>query len=222
MTRDEEALFRGYMRACAADAAHDEGHTERVLGNALAIAADEPGADRDVLICAALLHDVGRAEQNEDPTKCHAAVGAEKARRFLTEHGYPAAFAEKVAACIASHRYRGGPAPESLEARILFDADKLDVAGAVGVARTLLYQGRHGLPLCAPGPDPAADCGRETFFKEYDAKLARIYDGFLTRRGAELAAGRRAAAEAFRNALAAELAAPARFAADAAEKERSV
>ena len=125
-----------------------------MLYTALDIAAHEPGADADVLIAACLLHDVGRAEQFRDPQADHAQVGAEKALRFLRDEGWGEDFAQRVAACIRTHRYRSDAPPASPEAKILFDADKLDVTGAMGVARTLLYQalvGGNALHLHARG-----------------------------------------------------------------------
>ena len=66
---------------------------------------------------------------------------------FLRENGFSPAFAGRVGDCIRTHRFRSSAPPESLEAKILFDADKIDSSGAMGVARTLLYQGQMGQPL---------------------------------------------------------------------------
>ncbi len=82
----------------------------------------------DILIAACLLHDIGRGEQYKNPSVCHAAVGGEMAYRFLTEKGFDKAFAEQVKQCICTHRYRKGNPPQSIEAKILFDADKLDAS----------------------------------------------------------------------------------------------
>jgi len=197
MTRETFALLEKYMLSCAGDAAHDSEHVRRVLYLALEIAETEEGVDRDLLIAACLLHDVGRPEQFADPALCHARVGGEKARRFLLDHGFSQDFAARVGDCVRTHRYRSEDPPASLEARILFDADKLDVTGAVGIARTFLYQGHEGIPLYLLGPDGrvsgGAGDGQETFFREYKFKLEKIYDRFLTPRGAEMARRRQAA-----------------------------
>lgn len=142
MTRETFALLEKYMLSCAGDAAHDSEHVRRVLYLALEIAETEEGVDRDLLIAACLLHDVGRPEQFADPALCHARVGGEKARRFLLDHGFSQDFAARVGDCVRTHRYRSDDPPESLEAKILFDADKLDVTGAVGMARTFFYAAR--------------------------------------------------------------------------------
>ena len=124
-----------YMCSCMSDAAHDKQHVYRVLYNAVEIAKTERGVNYDVLIAACLLHDIGRKEQFEDSSKDHAEVGAQKARAFLIERGADEATATAVADCIKTHRFRKDRAPQSVEAKILFDADKLDVTGAMGIAR---------------------------------------------------------------------------------------
>ena len=116
MTRDVYDLIEGYMQTCMTDNAHDCEHIYRVLYVALDIARTEPDADRDVLICACLLHDIGRMEQFENPALDHAQVGADKALRFLREHGFDEEFARRVSDCIRAHRYRAANPPRSIEA----------------------------------------------------------------------------------------------------------
>ena len=91
--------------------------------------------------------------------------------------------------------------PESVEAKILFDADKLDVTGAIGIARTLMYKADMAEPLYHVLPDGCISDGTEdlgpSFFREYKFKLEKMYDKFYTVRGAELAAQRRRIAADF-------------------------
>lgn len=194
-----------YMASCTEDSAHDKEHIYRVLNNALVIAEEEKNVDYDILITACLLHDVGRIDQMKDPMLCHAQVGSEKAKKFLLEQGYPEAFAETVADCIRTHRFRKNAPPKTLEAKILFDADKLDVVGAMGIARTLAYQGALGAPLYTKLADGSVSDGTGdvpySFFREYKFKLENLYDRFYTQKGRELALQRRPAAEAFYNDL---------------------
>jgi len=194
-----------YMRDCMCDSAHDTQHVYRVLCYAMDIAAHEQGADLGILRAACLLHDIGRAEQYADPRVDHAACGGEKARRWLEANGYSADFAQAVSDCIHTHRFRSENPPKSLEAKILFDADKLDACGAMGVARTLLYKAHVGLPLYMLDEngivlDGTSD-SENTFFQEYRFKLEKLYDRFYTGRGEALAQGRRAAARDFYEAL---------------------
>lgn len=161
----------------AADAAHDFDHVLRVLALAERIARAE-GADVEIVRTAALLHDVGRAEERRTG-RSHALIGAEKARRIL--EGHPPQLVEAVAHCIAAHRFREPPAPQTLEAQVLFDADKLDAIGAIGVARAYAMAGREGQPLWGEVPpdyqDGAAD---HTPVHEFRFKLSRLKDILYT------------------------------------------
>lgn len=205
MNRETYSLLENYMLSCMDDSAHDREHVYRVLYHALEIAESESGVDYDVLITACLLHDVGRKEQFENPALCHATVGSEKAFAFLTEHGFDTAYAERVRDCILTHRYRENNPPKSLEAKILFDADKLDASGAMGIARTLIYKGIVSEPLYSLLPDGAVSDGENdatpSFFQEYKYKLEHIYDHFYTKKAASLAKERRQAAVDYYNCL---------------------
>lgn len=210
MDRNTYSLIENFMLSCMErDTAHDKEHIYRVLYTALDIAQTQKQVDYDVLICACLLHDIGRKEQLADPNLCHAQVGAVKAYEFLKTNNFPENFCTHVRDCIQTHRFRKGNAPESIEAKILFDADKIDVSGAVGIARTLAFKGQHGEPLYSRTQDNHISDGtgdtRASFFQEYKYKLENIYDKFYTERGAELAEMRRAAAAAFYNNMLAEV-----------------
>ena len=208
MDRQTYRLLESFMLSSMEDSAHDREHVYRVLFQALQLASGEEAVDCDVLIAACLLHDVGRPEQLADPTLCHALVGAEKASRFLTDSGFSPEFAHRVAQCIVTHRFRADRPPESVEAKLLFDADKLDVTGAMGVARTLLYQGTVGSTLYSVDDRGVPSSGEgdrvPSFFQEYKFKLEKLYDRFYTAEGRRIALQRRAAAEAFYESLLAE------------------
>ena len=201
MDKQEFSRIEAYMRSCMADSAHDQEHIYRVLNNAMVIAKAETQVDYDILITACLLHDIARQDQLADPAVCHAELGAQKALQYLLSLGYDKAFAEAVSGCILTHRFRKNRPPESLAAMILFDADKLDVVGAVGIARTLAYQGTIGAPLYSRADDGCISDGREdtqpSFFREYHFKLTKLYDRFYTKEGAALARQRQEAAAVF-------------------------
>ncbi len=205
MNKENYTLIENYMLSCMEDSAHGKDHIYRVLYQALEIAKTEENVDYDVLITACLLHDVGRKEQFADPKVCHAMAGAEKAYKFLTENGFDTEFAEKIRHCIQAHRYRESNQPQTLEAKILFDADKLDVVGAMGIARTLLYKGKMEEPLYSLLPDGSVSDGTGdtelSFFQEYKYKLEGLYSKFYTKKAAELAKERQAAAVEFYNSL---------------------
>ncbi|MDE7416038.1 MAG: HD domain-containing protein [Lachnospiraceae bacterium] len=212
MNRETYVLIENYMRSCMEDSAHDQEHIYRVLYNALDIAKTEKNVNYDILIAACLLHDIGRKEQFENPALCHAKVGSDKAYHFLTEHGFPSDYAEQVKQCIRTHRYRRDALPQSLEAQILFDADKLDVAGAIGIARTLVYKGAISEPLYSVSPNGEVLTGENdttpSFFQEYKYKLEKLYSNFYTKRAAEMAKERQQNAVDFYNALFREVSTP--------------
>lgn len=124
---------------------HDIDHTMRVYNLSLKLAKDED-VDFDVLKAAALLHDIARAKEDKGEGD-HALLGAEMAGSILKKSGFPKDKIQKVQECIASHRYRAEREPKSIEAKILFDADKLDSLGAVGVARAFAWVGRNNAKI---------------------------------------------------------------------------
>ncbi|MFO7715707.1 HD domain-containing protein [Desulfosarcina sp.] len=169
---------------------HDWDHTLRVHRLCRRIGAAE-GADLLVTEAAAYLHDIGRAHQDRASGKvCHAEKGAAIAREILNMHPLADARRENVIHCIAAHRFRRGETPRTLEACVLFDADKLDAIGAVGVARAFLFAGELGARLHSPEIDvtraPAYSVD-DTGYREYVVKLAKIRDRILTVTGRRLA-----------------------------------
>ena len=124
---------------------------------------------------------------------------------FLIENGFTEKFAQRVKSCIITHRFRENNQPQSIEAKILFDADKLDAAGAMGIARTLLYQGYVSTPLYTVLGDGTVSDGTKdeapSFFQEYKFKLEKMYDCFYTKKGKMLALERRQAAVSFYESL---------------------
>ena len=201
MTKEMYLQIENYMLSCMEDSAHDKEHIYRVLYGALEIAKAEEHVDQDVLITACLLHDIGRKEQFADPTLCHAMVGADKAAAFLLAQGYGKEFAQKVHHCIQTHRFRKALQPQTIEAKILFDADKLDVTGAVGIARSLMYKSEVAEPLYTKLPDGSICDGSQddapSFFREYKFKLEKLYDKFYTEKGTQMARQRQPIAAAF-------------------------
>lgn len=205
MNKKTYSLLEKFMLSCMDDSAHDKEHIYRVLYNALEIAKAESNVDYDVLIGSCLLHDIGRKEQFENPALCHAAAGSDKAYHFLIEHGFEAGYARQVKDCIRTHRYRRDSLPQSLETKILFDADKLDVAGAIGIARTLIYKGIVSEPLYSVLSDGTVSNGENdaapSFFQEYKYKLENLYSNFYTLRAVEIAKERQHIAVDFYNCL---------------------
>ena len=123
------------------DPAHDLQHALRVREWGRLIALQE-GADSLIVELSAILHDIGRSGTVE---KTHAESSAALAVSILQKCRYPASVIEKVKECIITHSREGGYEPQSLEAKILYDADKLDFVGPVGIARLFSWGGAQGL-----------------------------------------------------------------------------
>jgi len=178
---------------------HDFSHVERVLALAERLAPGE-GADLFTLRLATLLHDIGRgleARIGPDPDR-HEELSAELASAFLAGQGLGDDETEPVLEAILAHRHRRGRVPAGPEARCLFDADKLDSLGAVGVARAYLWLGEHGRSVHYPreswaGVDPRDNATEnDSFQREWEIKLSRLKDGLHTVLGREIAAERSA------------------------------
>lgn len=174
-------------------ASHDWEHTERVLALATRI-GEKSSADLFVLRAAAILHDIGRSYQDRsNGALCHAQKGAELAAGILSELSITGPAAENILHCIRSHRFRGNNIPQSTEAKALFDADKLDAIGAIGIARAFQFAGEVGARLHNPDnniENTRAYSREDTGYREYMVKLRHIPDRMLTPEGKRLAVKR--------------------------------
>lgn len=175
----------------ADDPVHGFDHVLRVYRLAERLALAE-GADLEIVRAAALLHDA--ADRRNGGERDHHQAAAEFARRQLQEEGWPPERIEAVEHCIRAHRFRhNSEAPASLEAQVLFDADKLDAIGATGVWRALGYAWQHGQPAYAePSPRFLATHQLEageahSAYHEHLFKLSKLKDRLFTRTARELA-----------------------------------
>ncbi len=170
---------------------HGWDHVERVVSLAEKIAASEETADLFILKTAAILHDIARIDEVDSTGKnCHAERGSHMAYDFLVSIGLDALRADLIRECILTHRYRNDHQPGSIEARILYDADKLDSIGAVGIGRAFLFSGEVGARLHNPDIDinlTEAYGKEDTAYREYMVKLRYIRDKMMTARGRRLA-----------------------------------
>jgi len=138
-------LIKIVEREFSNDSSHTMEHVMRVFRHADQIASVETNIDKEILETAVLLHDIARVKEDMDNTGKidHALLGAEIAVSVLKELGYPEEKIKKIKHCIQTHRYRSGYEPETMEAKILFDADKLDLLGAIGIARSYGIAGKY-------------------------------------------------------------------------------
>jgi len=173
-----------------AKGSHDFDHTERVYCLAVHIAKKEK-ADLLIVQLATLLHDIARQEQDESDGKiCHAEKGAERAKEILKEYDLTPSQIDHISSCIATHRFRKNLPPATLEAKILYDADKLDAIGAIGIGRAFVFSGETGARVHVTGlviDETNAYTKSDTAYHEFEIKLKRIKDKILTAEGKRIA-----------------------------------
>lgn len=162
------------------DPIHDFDHVLRVYRMAERLGKIE-GADLEILRAAALLHDAEGTTPGGAERTSHHQRSAAFAERILAAEGWPVERIRAVQHCIRAHRFRGdGEIPETIEARVLFDADKLDVLGAVGAARTVGYAALSGMPAYAQPSEKFLASGQleegepHSAYHEYLFKLSKV------------------------------------------------
>lgn len=193
--------------ASGGDGAHDSAHLERIWRNAQALLAGHPQADALVVMAACYLHDLVNLPKN-DPDRAQASTrSAQLARHQLAWMNFPPERLDAVAHAIAAHSFSANIPAESLEAKIVQDADRLDGLGAVGLARMFYIAGRMGTALAHPS-DPLGSA-REFDDRSYAldhimVKLAKLPGMMQTEAGRALAEERLARLMAFREEFALE------------------
>lgn len=180
--------------------AHNLDHVFRVYNLCVLLAKYEKDVDLEVLIPSALLHDIARVEESEDKTGeiDHAVLGSELANHILEKLEYEEEKIKKIQHCIVAHRFRTGNEPNTIEAKILFDSDKLDVIGASGIARTFMLAGQFGQRLTANESlndylytntvenGRLKDVSKHTPFIEYEVKFKKIPEKLYTEKAKEI------------------------------------
>ena len=170
-----------YIRELFAENADGHGfeHAMRVYRNALLIAETEPEADRLVVSLGALLHDA-------DDYKLFSTENNANARRFLEAQGVDRETADRICGAVNSVSFsrNRGKHPDTIEGRIIQDADRLDAIGAIGIARTFAYGGKHGRTP-------------EDSIAHFHEKLLLLKDLMNTEKAKEMAESRHAFMEQF-------------------------
>jgi uncharacterized protein len=189
------------------DGAHDVAHALRVAALAERLAKEE-GADAEVCVVAALLHDLVYRPKNHPESADTARMGAQAAPAWCEALGLGAK-SEAVAHAIEAHSWSGGGAPDTLEARVVQDADRLEALGAVGIARVFATGGSFHSALWHPD-DPFAE-SRELDDKRYTLdhffkKLLKLADAMQTGSGRRLAKAREQVLQDYLRTLREELA----------------
>jgi len=181
------------------ESAHDFGHVRRVAASARTIAEAE-GANLDIVLPAALLHELFSLPKDHPDSPRSGVLCAERAADALRTEGYPEARIEAIAYCIRVHPFSLHVVPQTLEAKVLQDADRLDALGAVGIARCFAVGAGLGRPFYDP-EDPFCrthepDDKRWTLDHFY-RKLMRLPETMHTETAQAMARERAAFVEAF-------------------------
>jgi len=205
--------LRSALRKIAAekmdfDPAHDLAHLDRVWRNSLELSKYEPVLDWRVLIAAAYLHDLVNLPKDSKDRHLASRLSAERAEPLLGALEYSVSEIAQVRHAIEAHSFSAGIEPNSTEACVLRDADRLESLGAIGLARWFAVSGQMGRPFYDPD-DPFAQSRSpdDTPFAldHWQTKLNGLADHMLTSGGKALALKRHAVMEAYLDDLAQEL-----------------
>ncbi|ELZ02919.1 metal dependent phosphohydrolase [Natrialba chahannaoensis JCM 10990] len=158
--------------------AHDWHHVERVDALAETLVDRHPNSaeiDEQIVHLAVALHDIGRQREDRGEIDCHAMWGAREGSEILRELGVADETISAVSHCLCAHQYSNDIEPETVEARIVSDADNLDALGAVGIGRVFA----HGTTIDSPMYDPAvpvADDDTPAGVSQYNHLHKKILD----------------------------------------------
>jgi len=184
--------------------AHNLDHVMRVHNMCVFLSKYEENVDLDILVPAALLHDIARVIESQNKTGeiDHAILGGRMAEDILRNLDYEEEKIKKIKHCIVAHRYRSGNLPETIEAKILFDADKLDVIGSIGLARTFMIAGQFGQSISrneltkdyisnnTSENGRIMDVSKHSPFIEYEFKFKKIPEKLFTQKAKEIGRSR--------------------------------
>lgn len=194
-----EKIAKKYFKG--ASGCHDWSHIERVRSLALRMGKSE-GADLKIIETAVLLHDIGRKFEMENKGQkngvkiCHAVESKKESQEILKKfQNITQKEKENILHSIEAHRSRNTLVPETLEAKIVFDADKIDSMGAVGIGRIFLFAGGSGSSCLYTGNERRlSKLGKDYSFTkedsavlEYEIKLKHLKNKMLTKTGKKIA-----------------------------------
>lgn len=209
-TRLDTVAADASREQAAADPAHDILHVRRVFRTACLLAQSE-GANENVAGCAALLHELFSYPKSDARSPLSGEECARRARLVLQDEGVSSAEQEAVAYAIAVHPFSRGVLPETLEGRILQDADRLDAIGAVGIARCFSSGTAMGRPFyneadpfCANRTPDDKEWTLDHFYR----KLLRLESGFHTETAREMTRERTAFLHGFLTQFSREIGQP--------------
>lgn len=203
----EQDFARFLEQESDSDVAHDASHIERVVANAKKLSSEE-NARLEIVVPAAWLHDCVTVAKNSAKRPLASRLAAEKAGQYLRNNAYPTEYIPEIIHAIAAHSFSAQIEPETLEARVVQDADRLDAIGAIGVARCFMVGGALGTRLYDPF-DPFADSrpadDTANVIDHFYVKLLILADTMTTDAGKEEAFRRTAFMQQYLDQLRREL-----------------
>ena len=203
----EPRFERFLAEQAATDAVHDLAHVHRVVAAAKTLARAE-GAQLDVVVPAAWLHDCVTLPKDHPDRHRASALAAETAGAFLRDAGYPEVLISEVAHAVEAHSFSAGVEPRTVEAAVVQDADRLDALGAIGIARTFAVGGALGAALydpVDPFPIDRPPDDRRFVVDHFYAKLLGLADTMQTAAGRAEAEQRTAFLHTFLDRLRTEI-----------------
>jgi uncharacterized protein len=199
----EQRFARFLEQESNSDAAHDTAHIARVVANAKKL-ANEENARLEIVVPAAWLHDCVTIAKNSAERPLASQLAAEKAGQYLHQSGFPAEYIPDIVHAIAAHSFSAQIEPETLEARVVQDADRLDAIGAIGIARCVMVGGALSTRLYDP-VDPFVDSrpadDSANVIDHFYVKLLTLADTMKTAAGKEEAQRRTAFMEQYLDQL---------------------
>lgn len=204
-----EPIFANWLTSqmAQADGAHDTLHIKRVVKMAKSL-ANEESADLDVVVPAAWLHDCVIVDKGSDKRPFASRMAAEAAGHFLQENGYPQEKISDIQHAIAAHSFSAQIPPETIEAKVVQDADRLDALGAIGVARAMLSGSSFNIPLyheTEPIPSRRDPNEKGYVLDHFFTKLLKLEEMMQTESGRREASKRTHYMHHFLNQLASEV-----------------
>ncbi|MFK8013599.1 MAG: HD domain-containing protein [Marinicellaceae bacterium] len=181
--KDWTKIFSDYIHSLdSADAAHDAAHVQRVAVNAIKFSEIEK-ANLEIVLPAVWLHDCVSVSKSSDLRSKASQLSAEKAEQLLNQWNYPTQHMNAIKHAIAAHSYSANITPETLEAKIVQDADRIDSIGAIGVARMMMVGGKMDCTLYHES-DPFCihrePQDRSWTVDHFYSKLLKLNSGFHT------------------------------------------
>lgn len=169
---------------------HDWDHVMRVFNLAINIGKKED-VNIEILELATILHDIARPEESKTKGKiCHAKLGAKMAKDILKKYNYSEEIINAVEHCILAHRNKEKVEAKTKEAKVLFDADKIDSLGAIGLGRAFIFAGEHGAKVHNTSINIEDTCSytvEDTAYREYWHYSKKMKDKLYTKEGKKIA-----------------------------------